>query len=469
MKRNQCKINGRIRHLILHRVQGQIRLRLHLAQALLLLCLFIVGLAPALSNAQAAKESSAQVTAIRAGHMVDVEAGEALADQIILIENGLITAVGADLQIPAGATVIDLSDSYVLPGLIDAHTHLAMTEMPGADIDDHGTYYYTTLLEPTAFRAIQGVAQARTLLETGFTWVRDVGNNALYADVALRRGIEGGWIPGPNMIASGIIIAPFGGQFQMQPEKPGLGNPEYIYADTEDEIRLAVRKNIHYGATVIKLVTDNQPYIYSIEDIAAAVDEAGDVGIRVAAHASSDEGIRRATLGGVASIEHGTRPTDETLRLMKEHGTVLVGTDFPATRNGEARHAALVDRIRRAYDIGTPMAFGSDVEYYREGWTRGELTLEFLDSYTDAGLPNAYILKMFTMFAADLMGVNSGRLQAGVAADIVAVDENPLNDINAIRAVHFVMKDGVVYKRDGRFEWSTPRVMNNPRRKPQRR
>ena len=412
---------------------------------------------------------SAQVTAIRAGHLIDVEAGRSIDSQIILVEDGLITAIGSNIHIPAGSEVIDLSDSYVLPGLIDAHTHLAMTEMPGADIDDHGTYYYTTLLEPTAFRAIQGVAQARTLLESGFTWVRDVGNNALYADTALRRAVEGGWIPGPNIISSGIIIAPFGGQFQMQPEKPDLGNPEYLYADTEDEIRLAVRKNIHYGATVIKLVTDNQPYIYSVEDIAAAVDEAGDVGIKVAAHASSDEGIRRATLGGVDSIEHGTRPTDETLQLMKEKGTVLVGTDFPATRNGEANHAALVDRIRRAYEIGTRMAFGSDVEYYREGWTRGELTLEFLDSYTDANLPDEYILKMFTVFAANLLGVNSGVLKEGVAADIVAIDNNPLDDINAIRGVHFGMKDGRVYKQDGRFEWETPRVMNNPRRKPRRR
>ncbi|MCH8247466.1 MAG: amidohydrolase family protein [Bacteroidetes bacterium] len=412
---------------------------------------------------------SAQVTAIRAGHMIDVEAGRSIDNQIILVEDGLITALGSGIRIPSGAEIIDLSGSYVLPGLIDAHTHLAMTEMPGADINDYGTYYYTTLLEPTAFRAIQGVAQARSLLESGFTWVRDVGNNALYADVALRRAVEGGWIPGPNIISSGIIIAPFGGQFQMQPEKPDLGNPEYIYADTEDEIRLAVRKNIHYGATVIKLVTDNQPYIYSVEDIAAAVDEAGDVGIKVAAHASSDEGIRRATLGGVVSIEHGTRPTDETLRLMKERGTVLVGTDFPATRNGEVRHAALVDRIRRAYEIGTPMAFGSDVEYYREGWTRGELTLEFLDSYTDANLPDEYILKMFTVFAADLLGVNSGVLKEGLAADIVAVDDNPLDNINAIRGVHFVMKDGRVYKQDGRFEWETPRILNNPRRKPQRR
>ena len=203
----------------------------------------------------------AQPTAIRAGQLIDVEQGVALTNQVILVDGGQIIAVGADVEIPSDARVIDLSDAVVLPGLIDAHTHLALTEMPGADINDFGSYYYTSLIEPTAFRAVQGVTQARSLLESGFTMVRDVGNAGLYGDVSLRRAIEGGWIPGPRMIVSGIMIAPYGGQFQMQPEKPGLGNPEYTYADTQDEIRKAIRKNIHYGATVIKLIIDNQPYI----------------------------------------------------------------------------------------------------------------------------------------------------------------------------------------------------------------
>jgi imidazolonepropionase-like amidohydrolase len=412
--------------------------------------------------------ASSQSTAIRAGHLIDVEAGTALANQTILIQDGVITGVGADLNPPDGAEIIDLSDAWVLPGLIDAHTHLTMTTMDGADIDDHGTYYYTGLIETTAFRAIQGVTQARSLLESGYTWVRDVGNNALYADIEIRRAIEGGWIPGPNVIASGRIIAPFGGQFQMQPEKPGLGEPEYFYADSEDEIRKAIRENIHYGATVIKLVIDNQPYIYSVEDIAAAVDEAGDVGIKVAAHAYSDEAIRRAVLGGVASIEHGNNPSDETLALMRERGTYLVGTDFPASASSQERFERILERNRRAYAAGTRMAFGSDVVYSRDGWTRGELTLEFLDSFTGADIPADYILRMHTMYAADLLGINSGQVKPGFAADIIAVAENPLDDVAALRGVHFVMKDGTVYERDGRFEWETPRHMNNPRRKPRR-
>ncbi|MFT5145148.1 MAG: imidazolonepropionase-like amidohydrolase [Rhodothermales bacterium] len=412
--------------------------------------------------------AQAQVTAIRAGHVIDVATGTALANQIVLIEDGLITAVGPNLRIPSGAEVIDLSDSYVLPGLIDSHSHLTMTTMDGASINDHGSYYYTGLIETTAFRTLQGVAQARSLLESGFTWVRDVGNNALYADVEVRRGVEGGWIPGPNVIASGRIISPFGGQFQMQPEKPGLGEPEYFYADSEDEIRKAVRENIHYGATVIKLVTDNQPYIYSVEDIQAAVDEAGDVGIKVAAHAYSNEAIRNAVLGGVASIEHGNNPSDETLALMKEHGVYLVGTDFPASASSQAAWERIVARNRRALAAGTPMAFGSDVVYARDGWTRGELTLEFLESFTAADFPSSLILQMFTMNAADLLGVNSGQIKVGVAADIVATDENPLDDVTVLRDIHFVMKDGAVYRQDGQFQWEDPRHMNNPRRKPGR-
>jgi len=413
--------------------------------------------------------ATAQVTAIRAGHVIDVENGRALANQTIVIRDGVIEAVGAEVSIPEGATEIDLSGSYVLPGLIDAHTHMALTELPGADINDFGSYFYTSLIEPTAFRAVQGVTQARSMLESGFTSIRDTGNNGLYGDVALRRAIEGGWIPGPRMIAAGIMIAPFGGQFQMQPEKPDLGNPEYTYADAEDEIRKAVRENIHYGATVIKLIVDNQPYIYSVSDIRAAVEEAGEVGIKVCAHARSDEGMRNAVLGGVASIEHGFEPTDETLALMKEHGTYLVGTDFPKSfRSGEF-YDLIVDRIARAYRIGTPMAFGSDVVYYREGFTRGELTLEFLDSYLDAGVPADHILRMMTMNAADLLDINTGAVKTGLAADLVAVDTNPLEDVKALNGIHFVMKDGDVYKRDGAFVWETPTKMNNPRRKPQRK
>ncbi len=409
--------------------------------------------------------SVAQTVVIRAGHLVDVENGRIIDNQSILVEDGTITAVGSRVVAPDGTPVVDLSDRYVMPGLIDAHTHLALTEMNGSDIDDHGSYYYASLIEDTAMRVAQGTTQARAMLEAGFVWVRDTGNNGLYGDVTLRRAIEGGWIPGPNMVAAGIMIAPFGGQFQMQPEKPGLGNPEYTYADSHEAIIRAVRENVHYGATVIKLIIDNQPYYYSSEDVAVAVKEAHAMGVKVIAHATSDEGIRNAVLGGVDSIEHGFDPSDETLRLMKEHGTYLVGTDFPAARIGQDRYQRNLDRNKRAYAMGVNMAFGSDVVYYEEGKTRGEQTLGFLDSYLDAGFPHDHILRMITMYAADLLGANTGRVETGRNADLIALPSNPLEDVHALFAVDFVMKDGRIYKQDGRFRWDTPTKLNNPRRK----
>jgi hypothetical protein len=171
---------------------------------------------------------------------------------------------GANVPIPADAKVIDLSKSTVLPGLFDAHTHLCMTVKKDRDGQN---YYITTLLDPTPYRAIEGVANARDMLAAGFTTVRDVGNNGNYADTALREAIERGVVPGPTMINAGRIIAPYGGQFQLQPEKRDLATPEYAFADTRDEMIKAIRENIHYGATVIKIVVDDQKYIYSADDI----------------------------------------------------------------------------------------------------------------------------------------------------------------------------------------------------------
>ena len=412
--------------------------------------------------------ASAQTVVIRAGHVVDVASGTVIDNQSILIEDGKITSIGSRVVAPDGTPVIDLSDQYVMPGLIDSHTHLALMEMDGSDINDFGSYYYASLIEDTSMRVAQGTQMARSMLEAGFVWVRDTGNNGLYGDVTLRRAIEGGWIPGPNMVTAGRMIAPFGGQFQMQPEKPGLGNPEYLYADSHEELVRAVRENVHYGATFLKLIIDNQPYIYSEEDVRVAVDEAHDMGVKVMSHATSDEGIRNAVLGGVDSIEHGFGATDATLMLMKEHGTYLVGTDFPAARLGEERYQANVDRNKRAKKIGVKLAFGSDAVYYEEGRTRGEQTLDFLDSYVDAGFSNAFILQMATMNGADLLGANSGEIKLGKNADIISMYHNPLDDIHALRGVQFVMKDGKTYKEEGKFVWETPRVLNNPRRKQQR-
>lgn len=396
----------------------------------------------------------AQVTAIKAGRLVDPEAGTVAVNQVILIEGQTIKAVGPDVKIPAGATIVDLSKRTVLPGLFDAHAHLCMTTRRARD---GGRYYFTTLLDSNGYRAIQGVANARSMLETGFTTVRDIGNAGNYVDTDLRHSIDEGLVPGPTIINAGRIIAPYGGQFQMQPDKPGLGNPEYFYADTRDELKKAVRENIHYGARVIKLVIDDQPYIYSVEDIRFVIEEAGRAGLKVAAHCWTEAGARNAAEAGVASIEHGVAMSNETLMIAKRNGVALVPTPFTETDAREFRTAGanqrvnerwFIDPVKRAHQIGVTLVFGPDVIFTTKEYSRGRLSIETIDNWVEAGIPARVILQALTTNAARLLGVEKdrGALRVGMKADIIATAANPLDNIATLKAVTFVMKDGKIFK-----------------------
>ncbi len=408
--------------------------------------------------ALAAAHAAAQTTVIRAGRLVDPETGRAAANQTIVVEGRKIKAVGADIAVPKGAAVIDLSRASVMPGLFDAHTHLCMSVNMERD---RGSYYYTTLNDPDSFRSVQGVANARAMLDAGFTTVRDVGNEGNYACVSVRRAIEAGLVPGPTMLTAGRIIAPFGGQFQLQPDKPKLAEPEYFFADSRDELRRAVRENAHYGARVIKLVVDDQPYIYSAEDIRFAVEEARRTGLRVAAHCWTREGAHNAAEAGVASIEHGNHITDEDLQLARRNGVVMVFTPFPewvlkqfrpSPEAAAAEHAEEIDRLRAALRLGVPVAFGTDAIHDLKEYTRGTQALTWLESYVAAGMPPAEILKAMTTTPARLLGVEAtrGAIRPGMAADIIATAADPLADVNALKHVTFVMKDGAVFKNESR-------------------
>ena len=419
--------------------------------SLLLLSIAMLGIAAPNAGAQYPQPGPERVYAIKAGKFVDPEKGTTETNQIIVVRGKKIEAVGSNLTIPSEAKIIDLSKSTVLPGLFDAHTHLCMTLKKERDANN---YFFTTLLDSTPYRAIEGVANARDMLAAGFTTVRDVGNAGNYADTALRQAIERGLVPGPTMINAGRIIAPYGGQFHLQPEKRDLATPEYAFADTHDEMIKAIRENIHYGATVIKIVVDDQKYIYSVDDIRFMVEEAHRDGLKLAAHCWMRAGAHNAAEAGVDSIEHGQMMTNEDLQLAKKNHVTLVGTDFTeraAREDGSPEmHAVFVDRLKRAYQIGVTMAFGTDMFVYVPGETRGSLAAEYVDSWIEAGVPAKDTLRAMTINAARLLGVDGdrGAIKHGLAADIIATPENPLDDIQAVRKVSFVMKDGSVFKNE---------------------
>jgi imidazolonepropionase-like amidohydrolase len=403
-----------------------------------------------------AAPAAAQTSAIRAGNLIDPASGTVSKNQIILVKDGKIVEVGPRVEIPAGAAVIDLAGSWVMPGLMDAHTHLTLGA-PG-ELFLESEY----LKNSSALRALKGMRNAGDLLNAGFTAVRDVGNDANYAAIDVRRAIERGWFAGPTMLTAGKIIAPFGGQsHDFAPEAGRFWQFEYLDADTPDEVRRAVRQNLYYGANAIKLVADNSAFTYTEEEIRAAVSEAHRAGITVAVHVIADKPARSAILAGVDSIEHGFELSDETLRLMKEKGTVLVGTDFPldhlramGTGGGilpapEVTSAAILDRLKRAHGIGVKVAFGTDVVLEFSGRARPQLMLDYLAVWQAAGIAAPAILKGMTTNVAELFHWQNqrGAIAPGQAADIIALPANPLEDLQALCKVHFVMKDGKVIRR----------------------
>src|SRR5258707_993328 len=332
-----------------------------------------------------------QVTAIRAGRLLDPEAGRILTNQIILVEGTRIRDVGPNVAIPAGAQVIDLSRMTVMPGLVEAHNHLALTYKP---VPENNIYYYTYVQESTALRAIQAASNGIQMLGSGFTIVRDMGNNALYADTALRQAIEQGWIPGPTIINSGIIIGGMGGQFFPTPEMAKEHNivyPEYLDADTPDEIIKAVRQNVLFGAKVIKICVDCKPYPYSVEDMKLFIREAANAGgLKVAGHVQTQEGARRAIEAGIWSIEHDIALTDDIHKLMAAKGIWRVGTETPFTeyRGTQTAFDRTVAGMKSAWARGVKMAFSTDADYYVPGMTRGQVVINFLKSWKAAVIPD---------------------------------------------------------------------------------
>jgi imidazolonepropionase-like amidohydrolase len=402
-----------------------------------------------------------RTVAIRAGRLVDPETGGIASNQVILVQGERITQVGAGLTIPQGAEVIDLSNLTVLPGLVDAHTHTAMTYK---EVPENNVYYLTFVLDSSPLRAIQAASNALQLLASGFTVIRDVGNNAMYADTALRAAIEQGWLPGPTIIPSGLIIGGTGGQFTPTPEMAKLHNlvyPEYLEANTPGEIIKAVRDNLLFGARTIKLCVDCKPWGYSVDDIKLAIVEAAKGGAKVDGHVQTRDGGQRAIDAGIHVISHGQQLTPEQHAQMAQKTIYLASTDTPFTpyrgsADGQARAAK---QLKSAWEKGVPITFSTDMDYWNERmkkpngeWmSRGDLTINFLLTWKAAGIPAKDTLKALTINgykAADVYN-ERGPIKAGNYADLIAVPGNPLEDIDTVRNVQFVMKNGAVVKKNG--------------------
>lgn len=403
----------------------------------------------------------ARHVAVHAGHVLDVKSGKTLNDQIILIEDGKISSVGAAAQanVPSDAERIELPNATVLPGLIDAHTHLTMDPKFG----------YERLSISVSREALIGAKNARTTLLAGFTTVRNVGASE-YSDVALRDAINAGDVPGPRMLVSGPALSITGGHCDNNMLPFEYHATEAGVADGIAAVQHKVRENIKYGADLIKVCAtggvlslgDNPQHSqYTLEEMKAIVADAHRLGRKVAAHAHGAEGIRWAAEAGVDSVEHGSYIDDAGIAAMKEHGTYLVPTLYlgdwminnagltrlppPLLAKAQEVIPAARKNIAHAFASGVKVALGTDAAVYPHGLNAHEFAV-----MVKLGLTPLQSIQAGTVNAADLLGWSGkvGTLEPGAWADIVAVDGDPLKDVTTLEKVKLVMKGGEIIKNE---------------------
>jgi imidazolonepropionase-like amidohydrolase len=403
---------------------------------------------------------------LRASRLLDVVTGEYVEPGVVLVQDGRILDV-SPASVPPEATVVEVGDLTLLPGLMDMELNMLMGGPSGGnprqDVQD----------DP-AFKTLRGIVNCRTTLRAGFTTCRNLGlfvrTGGALLDVALARAINAGWIEGPRIVAAGHAITPTGGHLDptmFQRLGPGIMplTVEEGIANGVPEVRKAVRYQLKYGAGVIKISASGGVMShsgeagaqqYSDEELAAIVDEAHRAGIRVAAHAHGDAGIRACIRAGVDCIEHGSLASDETIQLMVEHGTFLVPTSYlsegldmsRAAPELKAKAAEVFPKARamlgKAIQAGVKIACGTDAPAIPHGENAKELW-----AMVDRGMTPLQAIQAATLTSAELINVGDrGRLEPGLLADIIAVPGDPLADIEVTQDVRFVMKGGQVYRND---------------------
>src|SRR5271169_221095 len=410
-----------------------------------------------ISTSWAQSAPAPKTVVVRAGHLLDVKTGRTLSNQTIVIQGDKIASVGSDAQVPTGAQVIDLSNATVLPGLIDAHTHITYTPNFG----------YSRLGVSVPRQALNGARNARVTLNAGFTTIRNVGATD-FTDVALRDAINAGDVPGPRMLVSGPALSITGGHcdenllpFEWHAQSEGA-------ADGIEAVQHKTREIIKYGADLIKICAtggvlshgDNpQASQYTLEEMKAIVADAHRLGRKVAAHAHGAEGIRWSSEAGVDSIEHGSYIDDAAIATMKQHGTYLVPTLYlgdwflenaPKTgvppqmlAKAQAVMPAARKNIAHAFASGVKVGFGTDAAVYPHGLNAHEFAV-----MVKLGLTPLQSIQAATVNDADLLGWSDkvGVIEPGKFADLIAVDGDPLADVTTLERVKFVMKGGEVVK-----------------------